>query len=853
MRFPARLSATVAAVFMVFASAASAGVLYVNAAATGANNGSSWTDAFTALPLALAAANSGDEIWVAAATYKPATVSDRTVSIALKNGVGVYGGFNGTETMRSQRDPAVNVTILSGDIGSPGVANDNSYHVVTAAASVTNTGVLDGFTITAGQADGAPVSNNDRGAGMWDNGGSPTIAHVTFTGNFAQAEGGGLRITSGAPLLLSCLFQGNSVGFGGKGGAIYAGGGSSVTAQSCVFRSNSISSSSTGGGGLETAGAPVTLINCIFAQNNPNGLQVASVDGSVIDNCTFTANAGYGIAFVSSNSNTVSNTVLWGDSAGELCTGVCLGTAGVTYSDIQGGFAGTGNVSSDPLFIQAPGDLRPGPGSPAVDSGSNFAVTGGVIVDVVGLPRFFDDPDVPDTGVGLPGSPIVDMGAYERIPLTVSAPPDLTVCSGSSAVFPVTASGQAPLSYQWRKDGVDLVDGGTISGVHTTTLTINPTAAGDAGSYDIVVTDNFNQSLTSTPATLVVNTTPTASASGTATICTGGSTPLNGSGGVSCSWSPAAGLSDASACAPTATPTITTVYTLTVTAANGCESTNNPAVTITVNQTPAMPVITAPLSLPIGASGASASVTDHPGSVFTWTLQGGTITGGQTTRQIVFDAGPAGTTMHCTVFETNSGCSSPIASRNIQVDFNDVPPSHPFHDFVATVARNEITVGCLNGNYCPDQQIPRSQMAVFLLKAKYGSDHVPPPATGAIFGDVPLGSFAAAWIEELYNLGVTGGCTTSPLNFCPDAPVTRAQMAVFLLKDLLGSDYVPPPASGTLFSDVPLGSFAADWIEDFYGRGITGGCAINPLRYCPDNPVTRGEMSVFVTKTFDLP
>ncbi len=850
MRSAARLSAAVATLFMVLASAASAGVLYVNASATGSNNGSSWADAFTSLPVALAAANSADEIWVAAATYKPATVSDRTVSIALKNGVGVYGGFNGTETMRSQRLPLVNVTILSGDIGAPGVANDNSYHVVTAAASVTNTGVIDGFTVTAGQADGAPASNNDRGAGMWVNGGSPTVSHMIFTGNFAQGEGGGLRITSGAPLLLSCLFQGNSVGFGGKGGGVYAGGGSSVTAQSCVFRSNSISSSSTGGGGLETAGAAVTLINSIFAQNNPNGLQVASVDGSVIDNCTFTANAGYGAAFVSSNSNTVSNAIFWGDSAGELCTGVCLGSASVTYSDVQGGIAGTGNVSGDPLFILAPGDLRPGPGSPAVDSGSNFAVTGGVIVDVVGLPRFFDDPDVPDTGVGLPGTPIVDMGAYERIPLVVSAPQDLTVCSGSSAVFPVTASGQAPLSYRWRKNGVDLVDGGSISGAHTTTLTINPTAAGDAGDYDIVVTDSFNQSLTSTPATLVVNTTPTASASGSAAICTGSTTPLNGSGGVSCTWTPASGLSDSGVCAPTASPLTTTIYTLTVTAADGCLSTNNPTVTVTVNQTPATPVITAPLSLPIGASGASASVPDHPGSTYTWTLQGGIITGGQTTRQIVFDAGSAGTTMHCTVFETNSGCSSPVAAKNVQVDFNDVPPSHQFHDFVDTVARNQITVGCGQGNYCPGQNIPRSQMAVFLLKAKFGSDHVPPPETGTIFNDVPVGSFAAAWIEELYNLGVTGGCGNG--NYCPDDPVTRAQMAVFLLKTLLGSDYVPPPASGTIFADVPLGTFAVDFIEDLYARGVTGGCASNPLRYCPDNQNTRGEMSVFVTKTFSL-
>ena len=114
----------------------------------------------------------------------------------MKNGVGVYGGFVGTETLRSQRDPVAHVTILSGDIGTPNVSNDNSHHVVTAGATVTATGVLDGFTITAGQADGA--NPNERGGGIWINGGSPTFAQLTITGNFALAQGGGLRITSGS-------------------------------------------------------------------------------------------------------------------------------------------------------------------------------------------------------------------------------------------------------------------------------------------------------------------------------------------------------------------------------------------------------------------------------------------------------------------------------------------------------------------------------------------------------------------------------------------------------------------------------------------------------------------------------
>ena len=109
-------------------SAFGAATIFVRSTASGANNGTSWVNAYTSLQSALTAAVSGDEIWVAAGVYKPTATADRTISFALKNGVGVYGGFAGTETMRSQRNPNVNVTALSGDIGMGGVTTDNSYH-----------------------------------------------------------------------------------------------------------------------------------------------------------------------------------------------------------------------------------------------------------------------------------------------------------------------------------------------------------------------------------------------------------------------------------------------------------------------------------------------------------------------------------------------------------------------------------------------------------------------------------------------------------------------------------------------------------------------------------------------------
>ena len=145
--------------------------------------------------------------------------------------------------------------------------------------------------------------------------------------------------------------------------------------------------------------------------------------------------------------------------------------------------------------------------------------------------------------------------------------------------------------------------------------------------------------------------------------------------------------------------------------------------------------------------------------------------------------------------------------------FLDVPPSHPFFDYVETLAAIGVTGGCAPSYYCPDNPVTRAQMAVFLLKAKFGSSHVPPAATGAVFGDVPASAFAAAWIEELASLGVTSGCGGG--NYCPNQTVTRKQMSVFLLKTKFGSAHVPPAAAG-VFADVPMGDAFVGWIEELY-------------------------------------
>ncbi len=139
-------------------------------------------------------------------------------------------------------------------------------------------------------------------------------------------------------------------------------------------------------------------------------------------------------------------------------------------------------------------------------------------------------------------------------------------------------------------------------------------------------------------------------------------------------------------------------------------------------------------------------------------------------------------------------------------------------------------------------------MAVFLLVAEHGSGYTPPAATG-IFSDVAASDPFARWIEQLYHEGISGGCNTSPLRYCPSAAVTRAQMAVFLLVAKHGTGYVPPPATG-IFADVPASNGFARWIEELFHEGITAGCGNGD--YCPNNPNTRGQMAVFLTTTFAL-
>jgi glucose/arabinose dehydrogenase len=193
--------------------------------------------------------------------------------------------------------------------------------------------------------------------------------------------------------------------------------------------------------------------------------------------------------------------------------------------------------------------------------------------------------------------------------------------------------------------------------------------------------------------------------------------------------------------------------------------------------------------------------------------------------------------------------------RFVDVTFTDVPPTDPFFTWIEALVDAHITGGCAVNplQYCPDAAVTRGEVAVFLLRGIHGAGFDPPAPTGTTFADVPATHPFAKWIEQLAREGITGGCSASPPQYCPDASMTRGEMAVLLLRSTHGAGYGPPAATGTVFADVPATHLFAKWIEQLAREGITGGCATGPARFCPDAVVTRGQIAVFLVRAFNLP
>lgn len=486
------------------ACSAAGQIIYVDAKAPYPNNGSSWANAFNYLQDALAVVSSGDEIWVAEGHYTPDSNStypsgtgERTATFQLINGVALYGGFPCGGGMWEQRDPNVYETILNGDIAKAGDNLDNSYHVVTGSATDA-TAVLDGFIITAGNANG--TGSNGMGGGVYNKNGSPTLANCTLSANSAESCIGGMFNHASSPTVTNCTFKENRARDGGAmenhwssptlinctlignsasccGGAIYNLNESFPTLIGCKFSGNSAGDD---GGGIynywcnrtltitnctfsanssvDSVGAVYnyfsgpTLTNCIFSGNSADcGGGICNwVSCPTLTNCTFAGNSapkGSAVACDSLYSQDcpstvrVTNCIIWDD--GNTMWNGDGSTIAISYSDVQTGWAGIGNIDAGPCFVEegywadandpnihvepnepnaawVEGDYHLRCTSPCIDAGDNNSVPPDthdldcdentseyVPYDIDGSTRVADGND--------DGYLVVDMGAYEYL------------------------------------------------------------------------------------------------------------------------------------------------------------------------------------------------------------------------------------------------------------------------------------------------------------------------------------------------------------------------------------------------------------------------------------------------------
>lgn len=392
--------------------------IFVDADAVGANNGTSWLNAFTDLQDAMDAANTGDEIWVAAGTYLPSSSPDgstnnnRDKSFHLSKNIKIYGGFAGTETMLSERDWVANETILSGDFDADDAVSgigaslliennaENAYHVFM-VKSVTS-GTLDGFTISGGNANGSSV--------------------IQFSGNqFFRAIAGGIYVRFSSIILGNLNIKANAAGITG---GIYINDGNNYTVTNSTISENV-------NGGIRTS-SPITISSSIISGNKGPGIYLTNSTGSIIQNSIISFNSVGGVYDDQSNSKyinctfygnsaeyggglglfrqysvaTIKNCIFWDniatgangaytaeiyfDYSEEPTVQYCLMQAETLFS------TGTGNINmQDPRFVDADnGFLQLNCISAAIDAGT---ANGAPTDDITGFSR-----------VGLP-----DMGAYE--------------------------------------------------------------------------------------------------------------------------------------------------------------------------------------------------------------------------------------------------------------------------------------------------------------------------------------------------------------------------------------------------------------------------------------------------------
>ena len=323
--------------------------------------------------------------------YIQAAVNYSNYGDQIEVGPGTYNeaiNFGG-KAVRLYSSGGAEVTTIDGN---------GAYHVVQCISGEDADTILEGFTITGGNAtgDGGFIYNHTyNGGGMYNYQSSPTITNCTFIGNTAIYYGGGMYNSENSnPEVTNCTFNGNTALEGGGMSNLE----SSPTVTNCTLSGNTASV----GGGMYNLESSATVTNCTFSGN--------------------TASYVGGMSNYASNP-TVTNCIIWGNTP--IDGQIIDGNPTVNYSNVQGTYPGIGNINDDPCFVDAQNpdpnlwNLRLKPDSPCIDAGDTTAVYLPLDLDV--NPRAIDHPHVPNSGRSIFDSlHVVDIGAYEFQPCRIS-------------------------------------------------------------------------------------------------------------------------------------------------------------------------------------------------------------------------------------------------------------------------------------------------------------------------------------------------------------------------------------------------------------------------------------------------
>ncbi|WKZ39116.1 MAG: choice-of-anchor Q domain-containing protein [Anaerolineales bacterium] len=691
-------------------------------------------------------------------------------------------GISGTITLASQLSITKNLTITGPGSDVLTVSGNNAVRVFDIQNNLTVS--ITGLTVANGQVV------NSYGAGIWSRGiltlnDVNVINNTIIEGASPFVRGGGIHISDGATLMMTNgIVSGNTAVQ--NGGGIHVGFNGGVSLDNVVIHNNHLSNPNGGGGGLSIRENTAAILNRVTITNN---------------SAPYAGGGLYSDTALNITNSVIANNYTLSDAAN--------GNGGGLYI--------AGSATSSLSNVTISGNWT--------DNIFNTSIGAGIAVYQPATLNLNNVTVANNTSEGRGGGIYVQNG--------------VTLNIGNSIIGGNTASNHTEhdCSGTLNSLGHNLIEdttGCTVNGDATGNLTaIDPKLAplADYGGPTMTQALQFDS--------------PAVDAGKNATCAIadqrGVSRPIDGNNDAT-----AACDMGAYEFEPETTPPA--VVSIVRAGANPAFS-DSVEFTVTFSE----PVVDVDINdFSLDASGITgASVTD--------------VTGSGDARAVIVDTGSGNGTIQLDMPDTadisdlsgNQINGLPFAGEEYTIlktpTFADVPFNYSAWQYIEAIYNAGITGGCTTTplNYCPNNTVTRAQMAIFLLRGIHGSSYTPPAVgDGTGFNDVPTTHSAAAWIKQLAAEGITGGCGNG--NYCPNQAVTRAQMAIFLLRAKYGDDYVPPAVGGSSgFNDVPAGSSTAPWIKQLAAENITGGCGGG--NYCPNNPVTRAQMAIFLQRTFNLP